>query len=107
MRRPLPLLGILVLLVALVAPASEGASEIERFLKIRTPVAPTLLPDGTLLVRDWPEGVWQLYRVSPGTLDGEPSFRPDLATRTQLTDFPDGLSSHTVSPMEPLATDGW
>ncbi len=98
MRRPLPLLGILVLLVALVAPASEGASEIERFLKIRTPVAPTLLPDGTLLVRDWPEGVWQLYRVSPGTLDGEPSFRPDLATRTQLTDFPDGLSSHTVSP---------
>jgi len=34
---------------------------IEQFMKIRAPNSPTLSPDGTLFVRDWPEGVNQLF----------------------------------------------
>ena len=85
-------------------PPSVGATggtapDVQRFLKIRTPASPSLLPDGTLLVRDWPDGIWQLYRVTPGTgADGAPSYDPAVSTRVQLTDFPDGLSGYTLSP---------
>jgi hypothetical protein len=36
---------------------------IERFVRTRTPGAPAIAPDGTMYVRDLPEGVFQLYRV--------------------------------------------
>src|SRR4029450_9372943 len=66
-----------------------------QFLKIRTPAAPDLLPDGSLLVRDWPDGVWQLYRVRPGAPG--PSAAAEAKTE-KLTDFPDGLSRFSSSP---------
>src|SRR6185295_8067000 len=69
----------------------KQASTLERFLKIRTPGAPTLLPDGTLYVRDWPDGVYQLYRVE-GKQAG-----PGAKT-TKLTTYGDGLAGYSVSP---------
>ena len=72
---------------------------IQQFLKIRTPGAPVILPDGSLLLRDWPDGVRQLYRVMPKTSDtGGPSYRPGDATTLRLTDFTDGLAGFTLSP---------
>ncbi|HMN97459.1 MAG TPA: S9 family peptidase [Phycisphaerales bacterium] len=64
---------------------------IERYLRIRAPGAATFGADGTLYVRDWPDGIFQLYRV-----EGERAA-PGTAT-TKLTAFPDGLSSFRVSP---------
>jgi dipeptidyl aminopeptidase/acylaminoacyl peptidase len=72
------------------APAAAGPS-IERFLRIRTPGAATIAPDGTLYVRDWPDGVFQLFRVE------ESSAKPGAKT-TQLTSFADGLSGYSLSP---------
>src|SRR6185503_19377919 len=46
---------------------SKAPATTSQFLKIRTPGAPTIMPDGSLLVRDWPDGVYQLYRVTPKT----------------------------------------
>ena len=74
-----------------VAAAEEGASTLERFLKIRTPGAPSIAPDGTMYVRDWPEGIFQLYKV-----EGE-SAGPG-AKMTKLTSFADGLSGYSLSP---------
>lgn len=74
---------------------------LERFLRIRTPASPTLAPDGALYVRDWPDGVWQLYKVTPAPLsklDATPDYRPGHATFTRLTDYRDGLSSYSLSP---------
>src|SRR6185436_13890990 len=34
---------------------SKAPATISQFLKIRTPGAPTIMPDGSLLVRDWPD----------------------------------------------------
>jgi dipeptidyl aminopeptidase/acylaminoacyl peptidase len=70
-------------------PAAK-ASSIERFMKIRAAAAPTIAPDGTLYVRDWPDGVWQLYRV-----EGKEA-RPD-AKMTALTSFRDGLAGYSLS----------
>jgi len=79
-------------------PAAAGVSAepvvdstVARFLKIRTPGSPTIAPDGTLFVRDWPQGIWQLFRV-----DGKEA-RPDSKT-VALTSFPDGLSGYSLSP---------
>jgi dipeptidyl aminopeptidase/acylaminoacyl peptidase len=69
--------------------AGKGSS-IERFLKIRTPSQPAIAPDGTLYVRDWPNGIWQLYRV-----EGKEA-RPD-AKMTALTSFQDGLAGYSLS----------
>lgn len=74
------------------APAqASGVSKLERFLKIRTPGAAQLGADGTLYVRDWPEGVFQLYRVEGA------QAKPGVAT-TKLTSFQDGLAGYSVSP---------
>lgn len=70
-------------------PASQIPS-IEAFMKIRAPNSPTLAPDGTLYVRDWPDGVNQLYKREPG--------QPVDAPMTRLTNFTDGLSSYSLSP---------
>lgn len=74
------------------APSAAAARSpgIERFMKIRTPGAPTIAPDGTLYVRDWPDGVFQLYRV-----EGDVA-RPD-SKMTALTSFPDGLAGYSMS----------
>ena len=59
MRRTLTLLAGLAFGVGLLAgPALAGddsgsAPTIQQFLKIRTPGAPVILPDGSLLQRDW------------------------------------------------------
>ncbi len=72
-------------------PVVADSPDIERFLRIRTPGQASVAPDGTLYVRDWPDGVWQLYRVDQGTAG------PD-AEMTQLTNFADGLSGFAISP---------
>lgn len=64
---------------------------LERFLKIRAPGSPSFAPDGTLYVRDWPDGIWQLYRVM-----GD-SAGPKAST-VKLTDYKDGLSGYSLSP---------
>lgn len=67
-----------------------NAPSIERFMKIRAPNSPTVAPNGALYVRDWPDGVNQLYRRGAGT---------DLKTPMQrLTNFEDGLNAYTLSP---------
>src|SRR5262245_34613994 len=88
-------------LLASPGPASaevKSAPTIQQFLKIRTPGAPVILPDGSLLMRDWPDGIFQLYRATPRTGGAAASYEPENLTRKKLTDFPDGLSSFTVSP---------
>ena len=79
---------------------AAGAPSLERFLKIRTPASATVAPDGTLYIRDWPDGVWQLYKVTPAasTDDGPPDYSPGKATFTRLTQYPDGLSGYSLSP---------
>src|ERR1041384_4905566 len=72
------------------AQPAPKTSSIEQFMKIRTPAAPTIGPDGTLYVRDWPDGVWQLYRV-----EGKEA-RPD-AKMTALTSYRDGLAGYSLS----------
>ena len=72
------------------AKSSEPPS-IERFFKIRTPGAATVAPDGTLYVRDWPDGIFQVYRV-----EGD-AAKPGAKT-TRLTNYPDGVSSYSLSP---------
>ncbi|MGH8908359.1 MAG: S9 family peptidase [Egibacteraceae bacterium] len=70
--------------------AEAGAPTIEQFLKIRVPTDPTLAPDGSLYVQDWPDGIFQLYVRKAGA---DPS-----AQLTRLTDFPDGLGGYSLSP---------
>ncbi|MGD9690521.1 MAG: prolyl oligopeptidase family serine peptidase [Phycisphaerales bacterium] len=71
---------------------------LEQFLRIRAPGTPVMLPDGSVLMRDWPEGVWQLFHVAPKSVAGAPSFKPADATTTRLTSFPDGLARFSVAP---------
>jgi dipeptidyl aminopeptidase/acylaminoacyl peptidase len=71
-------------------PAKASAPGIDRFMKIRTPGSPTFAPDGTLYVRDWPDGIFQLYRV-----EGKEA-RPD-GKMTALTSFHDGLAGYSMS----------
>lgn len=98
----IPLLAILAAAAPVPAPAAAAATDaapsITQFLKIRTPAVPVMLPDGSLLQRDWPDGVWQLYRVTPKNPGPNASYAPGEVTRTQLTDFSDGVSSFSLSP---------
>jgi dipeptidyl aminopeptidase/acylaminoacyl peptidase len=93
-------LTLALVCAASVAPLAHGAAappSISQFLRIRVPGAPAMLPDGSLLLRDWPDGVFQLYRVTPRTTAGTPSYRPGEATFARLTNYADGLASFTVS----------
>ncbi|TVQ59939.1 MAG: S9 family peptidase [Phycisphaerales bacterium] len=76
---------------ALASPVAvdEGPS-IAQFLRVRAPGSPTLAPDGTLYVRDWPDGVNQLHRRPAGAALDAPMQR--------LTNFEDGLNSYSLSP---------
>ena len=106
MRRPLTLIATFALLAAAAVtllPPNAAASDdarpsISQFLKIRTPRSPVQLPDGSLLVIDRPDGVFQLYRDTPKQAGSDQALRPENVTRTKLTDFPDGLSAFSVSP---------
>jgi dipeptidyl aminopeptidase/acylaminoacyl peptidase len=102
MRRPFVPISILALLawVPTMAGAQSGrpAPTVEQFLKIRTPGSPVVLPDGSLLLRDWPEGVYQLYHVTPRSTASGPSYKPGEATFTRMTSYADGLSNFSVSP---------
>lgn len=73
-------------------PSAASAPSIERFMKIRTPGRPTALPDGTLYVVDWPDGVNQLYRSRDGKADAA-AGGPE-----RLTNFKDGIAGYSVSP---------
>lgn len=81
-------------------PTPSAPSTLEQFLKIRTPAGATLAPDGTLYVRDWPDGVWQLYKVTPGPTKAgmAPDYRLGFATFTKLTTYKDGLAGYSLSP---------
>jgi dipeptidyl aminopeptidase/acylaminoacyl peptidase len=104
MRRTIALITGLALCLGLpvsAGPASgddKSAPTIQQFLKIRTPGAPVILPDGSLLLRDWPDGIYQLYRATPKAGGTAASYEPENLTRTKLTDYPDGLSGFSVSP---------
>lgn len=96
----LVLLATVAFAVPVPAPAATAtdAPSIAQFLKIRTPGTPALLPDGSLLLRDWPDGVWQLYRVTPKNPGPNASYEPANVVRTQLTNFPDGVARFALSP---------
>jgi dipeptidyl aminopeptidase/acylaminoacyl peptidase len=64
---------------------------LERFLKIRVPGAPEIAQDGTLYVRDWPDGIYQLYKVN-GSIAA-----PDTP-KQRLTNYRDGLAGYSLSP---------
>ncbi len=80
------------------APPSQipQGPDIEQFMRIRVPGAVSLTADGTMYVRDWPDGVYQIYRVEPE--DGRLPVAGPGATMTRLTSFKDGASSYSVSP---------
>jgi dipeptidyl aminopeptidase/acylaminoacyl peptidase len=102
MRRTILTCVFLAVAVAGLAPLARAAGDapasIQQFLKIRVPGAPVLLPDGSLLQRDWPDGVFQLYRVTPKATPDGPSYRPGETTVTRLTSYTDGLAGFSVSP---------
>jgi dipeptidyl aminopeptidase/acylaminoacyl peptidase len=107
MRRLLSLIATLVVVAAatatLVPPcaaqaAADARPSISQFLKIRTPRSPVPLPDGSLLVIDRPDGIYQLYRDVPKQPGSDQALRPDNVTRTKLTDYSDGLAAFSVSP---------
>src|SRR5436190_11977661 len=75
---------------AIVMKASPAPPSIEQFMKIRAPGSPTLGPDGTLYVRDWPDGVNQLYK--------RPAGASKDAAMVRMTNFPDGMSGYSLSP---------
>jgi dipeptidyl aminopeptidase/acylaminoacyl peptidase len=102
MRIKLPVLQVVLGLacatnIVAVAHGATAPPSIQQFLKIRVPGAPSVLPDGSLLLRDWPDGVFQLYRVTPAIVAGAPSYKPGEATFTRLTNYADGLASFSVS----------
>jgi dipeptidyl aminopeptidase/acylaminoacyl peptidase len=50
------------------------------------------------LVIDRPDGVFQLYRLTPKDAQATDALKPQNATTTKLTNFPDGLQSYALSP---------
>src|SRR2546428_642989 len=106
MRRVFTLIATFALLAAATAAltpprpafaAGDAKPSIQQFLKIRTPRSPVPLPDGSLLVVDRPDGIYQLYRDVPQQGGSDQALRPENVTRTKLTDYPDGLSAFSVS----------
>ncbi|MBL8745034.1 MAG: S9 family peptidase [Phycisphaerae bacterium] len=69
-------------------PATDAT--ISQFLKIRVPGSVRLAPDGSVYTRDFPDGIFQLYRRN--------ATDPVATQGKRLTDFPDGLSSFSISP---------
>lgn len=73
--------------------AAAAPPTMEQFLKIRAPNSPSLAPDGTLYVRDWPDGIQQLYSHAPGAKSDSPWKQ--LTTKAK---FKDGIAGYSVSP---------
>lgn len=67
----------------------ESGPTISQFLKIRVPGQVRLAPDGSVYSRDFPDGLFQLYRRAPG--------EPVTSQGKKLTDFPDGLATYSMS----------
>ena len=65
---------------------------IEKFFKLRAPGTPVLANDNTLYVRDWPDGVWQLFRVNGNNPTAGPTTK-----LTPLTSFADGCTGYSLS----------
>jgi dipeptidyl aminopeptidase/acylaminoacyl peptidase len=74
---------------------TSKAPSIDRFYRIRAAASPTIAPDGTLFVRDWPDGIWQVFRVQGAKFNSE--SRPS-GKATQITDFKDGAAAYSLSP---------
>jgi len=75
------------------ASATSRAS-VATLMKIRSPGSPTLAADGSLYVRDWPDGVWQLYKINAADVGKKFSdVKP-----AKLTEYKDGLASYSLSP---------
>ncbi|MDX2116228.1 MAG: S9 family peptidase [Planctomycetota bacterium] len=74
------------------AGAAERGEEatISQFLRIRVPGAVRLAADGSVYARDFPDGIFQLYRRAPGAAITEQGRK--------ITSFPDGLSTYDISP---------
>jgi len=83
-------ISFLLLFSLIQSNAQSEIPGIERFMQIRAPGNPSLGPDGTLYVRDWPDGVNQIYRRA--------ADQPINAHMEQLTDFEDGVSGYSLSP---------
>lgn len=79
--------------VPALAQRAAAQPTMEQFLKIRAPNSPTIAPDGTLYVRDWPDGIQHLYSRAPNTAANAPFKR--LTTNQQ---FKDGITSYSLSP---------
>jgi dipeptidyl aminopeptidase/acylaminoacyl peptidase len=68
---------------------TESGPGIERFVRIRTPGSPSVAPDGTMYVRDLPDGVFQLYRVKGDSVKAD--FKGE-----KLTNYKDGLAGFSM-----------
>ena len=81
--------------------AAAGKPTIEQFLKIRAPGAPAVTGTGVAYVRDWPDGINQLYRYTPkqgAKGDGAVvSYEPSQIEVKKLTDYKDGLAGFSLS----------
>lgn len=62
--------------------------DIEQFIKIHSPGAVTLAPDGTLYYIDRPDNVSQIHRIPPGKTQADARI---------ITHFDDGVSSYDMS----------
>lgn len=63
---------------------------VEQMLKIGSPLAPTIAPDGTAFMRERHKGIFQVYRREAGT--------GPTGKLTRLTDFADGAAGFSLSP---------
>jgi dipeptidyl aminopeptidase/acylaminoacyl peptidase len=79
---------------AAAAPA-KAPSGIEPFFRIRAAGNAAVNADGSLFVRDWPDGVWQVYRAPK---DRVPQEARASDTLVRLTNFKDGAAGYTLSP---------
>lgn len=78
------------------ATAADGRPSIAKFMKIRAPGMPTLAEDGSLYVRDWPDGINQLYRIPAADVGKAGAALPKSAAK--LTGYKDGLAGYSLSP---------
>lgn len=90
MRRSMLAVLFAIVPFSLAAAGDADGPTISQFLKVRVPGQVQLAPDGTVYMRDFPDGIYQLYRRS--------SADPITAQGTRLTEFPDGLASYRISP---------
>ena len=73
----------------------ERGPGIEKFYRIRTPASARLHKNGSLYCLDRPDGVMQLYRVTPAA--GQAATVSATDNKTRLTDFKDGCTGYSMS----------